>query len=56
MTELTAPEPFTGVFAIAATPFTDAVRHPFAPLDEANRAGLLALAREFEPLLLHWGK
>ncbi len=35
---------------------SDAVRHPFAPLDEATRAGLLALARPLEPLALRWGK
>ena len=35
---------------------SDAVRHPFAPLDNATRAGLLALARELDPLVLRWGK
>jgi 4-hydroxy-tetrahydrodipicolinate synthase len=35
---------------------SDAVRHPFAPLDAATRAGLLALAREVDPLVLRWGK
>ena len=33
---------------------SDAVRHPFAPLDEATRAGLLALAKPLEPLVLRW--
>ena len=35
---------------------SDAVRHPFAPLDDATRAGLLALARDVDPLALRWGK
>ncbi len=35
---------------------SDAVRHPFAPLDDATRAGLLALARDLDPLALRWGK
>lgn len=35
---------------------SDAVRHPFAPLDEATRAGLLALARDLDPLVLRWGE
>ncbi len=35
---------------------SDAVRHPFAPLDDATRAGLLALAKPLEPLALRWGK
>ena len=35
---------------------SDAVRHPFAPLDDATRAGLLALASPLEPLVLRWGK
>ncbi|HEX5211290.1 MAG TPA: dihydrodipicolinate synthase family protein [Pseudolabrys sp.] len=35
---------------------SDAVRHPLAPLHPATRAGLLELAREVEPLVLHWGK
>ena len=35
---------------------SDAVRHPFAPHDGATRAGLLALARDLEPLALCWGK
>ena len=34
---------------------SDAVRHPLAPLDRATRAGLLALAREANPLALRWG-
>jgi dihydrodipicolinate synthase/N-acetylneuraminate lyase len=35
---------------------SDAVRHPFAPLDDATRAGLLELARDVDPLALRWGK
>ena len=35
---------------------SDAVRHPSAPLDDATRAGLLALARDLDPLALRWGK
>lgn len=35
---------------------SDAVRHPFARLDEATRAGLLELADELDPLVLRWGK
>jgi 4-hydroxy-tetrahydrodipicolinate synthase len=35
---------------------SDAVRHPFVPLDEETRAGLLALAGPLEPLALRWGK
>ncbi|NKB49878.1 MAG: dihydrodipicolinate synthase family protein [Alphaproteobacteria bacterium] len=35
---------------------SDAVRHPFAPLDDATRDGLLALARDVGPLALRWGK
>ena len=35
---------------------SDAVRHPLAPLDPATRAGLLALAREMNPLALRWGR
>ncbi|NNE85524.1 MAG: dihydrodipicolinate synthase family protein [Alphaproteobacteria bacterium] len=34
---------------------SDAVRHPFAPLDDATRAGLLELARDVDPLALRWG-
>ncbi len=33
-----------------------AVRHPFAPLPQATRAGLLELARGVRPLALAWGK
>jgi len=32
------------------------VRHPFAPLAHATRAGLLELARGLRPLALQWGK
>jgi 2-keto-3-deoxy-L-arabinonate dehydratase len=35
---------------------SDNVRHPFAPLDDATRTGLLALARALDPLVLRWGK
>jgi 4-hydroxy-tetrahydrodipicolinate synthase len=35
---------------------SEAVRHPLAPLDPATRAGLLALAREANPLALRWGR
>lgn len=35
---------------------SDAVRHPLQPLDPVTRAGLLELAREFDPLALRWGK
>ena len=35
---------------------SDAVRHPFAPLHPATRAGVLELAREVRPLALLWGK
>jgi 4-hydroxy-tetrahydrodipicolinate synthase len=33
---------------------SDAVRHPFAPLPEATRRGLLELARPLAPLALGW--
>jgi dihydrodipicolinate synthase/N-acetylneuraminate lyase len=35
---------------------SDAVRHPLAPLHPATRTGLLALAREANPLALRWGR
>ena len=35
---------------------SDAVRHPLTPLPPATRAGLLALAREADPLALRWGR
>jgi 2-keto-3-deoxy-L-arabinonate dehydratase len=35
---------------------SDAVRHPFAPLHPATRAGLLELAREVGLMALEWGK
>ena len=35
---------------------SDAVRHPFAPLPESTRNGLLELARALEPMALHWGR
>ena len=35
---------------------SDLVRHPSAALPEAQRAGLLELARELNPLALRWGR
>jgi 2-keto-3-deoxy-L-arabinonate dehydratase len=35
---------------------SDAVRHPLEALHPATRKGLLELAREVDPLALHWGK
>ena len=35
---------------------SDAVRHPFAPLDAATRAGLVELARRRDPLILRWAR
>jgi 2-keto-3-deoxy-L-arabinonate dehydratase len=35
---------------------SDAVRHPLEALDPPTRAGLLELAREANPVALHWGK
>jgi 2-keto-3-deoxy-L-arabinonate dehydratase len=35
---------------------SDMVRHPLAPLPEAQQAGLLELARELNPLALRWGR
>ncbi len=35
---------------------SDHVRHPLEPLDPATRAGLLALARPLDPIVLSWGK
>ncbi len=35
---------------------SDAVRHPFAPLPQASRNGLLELARPLAPLALRWGR
>jgi dihydrodipicolinate synthase/N-acetylneuraminate lyase len=35
---------------------SDAVRHPLEPLHPATREGLLELARELNPLALHWGR
>ena len=35
---------------------SDMVRHPLAPLHPATRAQLLALAREYAPLALTWGR
>lgn len=34
----------------------ETVRHPLEPLHPQTRAGLLELAREVNPLVLHWGK
>ena len=35
---------------------SDMTRHPFAPLGDAERKGLLALAREHNPVALTWGR
>jgi dihydrodipicolinate synthase/N-acetylneuraminate lyase len=35
---------------------SDFVRHPFSPLPELARRGLLELAQEAQPLALRWGK
>jgi dihydrodipicolinate synthase/N-acetylneuraminate lyase len=35
---------------------SDAVRHPFTPLPEATREGLLELTRSLAPLALRWGR
>ena len=35
---------------------SDAVRHPLEPLHAATRAGLVALAREANPIALMWGQ
>ena len=35
---------------------SDAVRHPLEALHPAAREGLLELARELNPVALHWGK
>ncbi len=35
---------------------SEAVRHPLEPLHPATRAGLLELARELDPVALHWGR
>jgi 2-keto-3-deoxy-L-arabinonate dehydratase len=35
---------------------SDTVRHPLEPLHPATRDGLLELARELNPLALHWGR
>jgi len=35
---------------------SDAVRHPLEPLHPSTRAGLLELAKEVNPLALHWGR
>jgi 2-keto-3-deoxy-L-arabinonate dehydratase len=34
----------------------ETVRHPLEPLHPQTRAGLLELAREVNPLVLHWGR
>jgi dihydrodipicolinate synthase/N-acetylneuraminate lyase len=34
----------------------DAPRHPFAPMNDAVRAGLLEVAGRLEPLVLRWGR
>jgi 2-keto-3-deoxy-L-arabinonate dehydratase len=35
---------------------SDAGRHPLPPVHPASRAGLLAVARRLDPLVLRWGK
>jgi 2-keto-3-deoxy-L-arabinonate dehydratase len=35
---------------------SDAVRHPIAPLSEAQRTGLLEIARDLSPLALRWAR
>jgi dihydrodipicolinate synthase/N-acetylneuraminate lyase len=35
---------------------SDAVRHPLEPLHPDTRQGLLEIARDLNPLALHWGK
>lgn len=35
---------------------SEAVRHPFAPLAPHTREGLLAMARDLDPIALRWGK
>lgn len=35
---------------------SDAVRHPFSPLPELSRKGLLELASQLNPLALRWGQ
>jgi len=35
---------------------SDAVRHPLEPLHPATRAGLLEIARDLDPIALHWGR
>jgi 2-keto-3-deoxy-L-arabinonate dehydratase len=35
---------------------SEATRHPTAPLPPAIRAGLVELARRFDPLILRWGR
>jgi len=35
---------------------SDAVRHPLAPLSEAQRTALLEVARNLNPLALRWDR
>ena len=35
---------------------SEAVRHPFAPLHPAARAGVLELAKSLDPVALRWGR
>lgn len=35
---------------------SDAVRHPFQPMQPEARAGLIKIARRLEPLVLRWGR
>src|SRR5580765_2877819 len=43
------------VMAAGGVIASDAVRHPLEALHPATKAGLLELAREVNPLALHWG-
>jgi len=35
---------------------SDAVRHPIAPRPEAQRTGLLEIARDLTPLAMRWAR
>jgi hypothetical protein len=35
---------------------SDVVRHPLDQIHPDTKAGLLELARELDPLVMHWGK
>jgi dihydrodipicolinate synthase/N-acetylneuraminate lyase len=42
------------VMAAGGVIMSDAVRHPLEALHPSTKAGLLELARELDPLALHW--